>query len=373
MNSQKDISSILISEQAIQHILPSILVDAIVLDEDFKIIAASQNVLDYVGFTKDEVKNQPINHLAGDKDLCAVLKANLVAGYFSEKRARLFTKNKKWISVSLTGFYLGLISDLNGSIILKIKNLDELDQMSQQLILKKAELEDFIYRTSHDLRGPLATLRGLVNLIRLRKDNDELELLIGMMVERTEKLDERLSKLLYLSQAEREISTPNYIVDFKSIESEVQKIASQNAIPAFVKFRFSAPETELQGLNEVLVKALIINLLQHILSLPMSRLDGLVSISILVEKNLLNITFEAMGFIVNETIKEALLRSEFIYSDILNYPQLVNYYTAQKIVSGLQAQIHFELIEEDIQQLSVGILIHGINRPKESAKLETFG
>src|SRR6478752_5536485 len=107
MNSQRDISSILISEQGIEQILPSILVDAIVLDEHFEIIAASQNVLDYVGFTNDELKNQSINSLAGDEDLCAILKSDLAAGYFKDRRVRLFTKTKKSISVSLTGFYLG--------------------------------------------------------------------------------------------------------------------------------------------------------------------------------------------------------------------------------------------------------------------------
>src|SRR6185369_9652211 len=131
MNSQKDISSILISEQGIEQILPSILVDAIVLDEHFKIIAASQNVLEYIGFVNDELINQSINVLAGDEDLCAILKSDLIAGYFKDRRVRFFTKGKKWISVSLTGFYLGLISDLNGSIILKIKNVDELDQVNQ--------------------------------------------------------------------------------------------------------------------------------------------------------------------------------------------------------------------------------------------------
>jgi len=94
MSLQKDISSILISEQSIQKVLPSILVDAIVLDEDYKIIAASENVLDYTGYTNDELKNQSINFLAGDKDLCVALKANLMAGYFGEKRTRLLTNSK---------------------------------------------------------------------------------------------------------------------------------------------------------------------------------------------------------------------------------------------------------------------------------------
>ena len=372
MNSQKDISSILISEQSIQNILPSILVDAIVLNKDLKIIAASQNVLDYIGFTNDELKDQPINYLAGDKYLHTFLTTNLAAGYFSEKRTRLLTKSKKWVSISLTGFYLGLISDLNGSIILKIKNLDELDLVNKQLLLKKAELEDFIYRTSHDLRGPLATIRGLVNLIRVRRDNEELESLIDMMIERTDKLDQRLSQLLYLSQAGREVGTANNIVDFKTIEKEVQRIASQNVIPAFIKIHFSAPDGDLPGLNEILIQALIINLLQHVLSLPMSKLDSLVAIVMTLENNALNIKVESAGFIVNETLKEALSRSEFIYIDILNYPQLVNYYTAQKIATGLQSQIHLDSITDDNQRLRVSIPLNCKTKIAEGNNLEHF-
>ncbi|HEV8515248.1 MAG TPA: PAS domain-containing protein [Cyclobacteriaceae bacterium] len=186
MSSQKDISSILISEQAIQQVLPSILVDTIVLDEDYKIIAASENVLDYTGYTNDELKNKPINFLSGgNEELFTLLKSNLAAGYFCEKRGRMLTKGNNWISVSLTGFYMGLISDLNGLIALKIKNLDKHDNINKQLHLK-------------NLLDPLTSLRSLVNLIKERKNNDELESLIDMMTERTNKLDEHLSQLSYL-------------------------------------------------------------------------------------------------------------------------------------------------------------------------------
>jgi light-regulated signal transduction histidine kinase (bacteriophytochrome) len=268
---------------------------------------------------------------------------------------------------------MGLISDLNGSIILKIKNLDELDLINNQLRLKNAELEDFIYRTSHDLRGPLATIRGLVNLIRARKDNEELEMLIGLMAERTDKLNERLSQLLYLTLAGREVSTPNNIVDFKVIENKVRKIANQNE-PAFIKLDFLAPEGKLHGLNEILIQALIISLLQHTLSLPMSQLERMVSIIIVLDNNSLNVGVESIGFIVDETLKEALSKSEFIYSDIMNYPQLVNYYAAQKIASGLQAQVHFHL-HDDKQQLSTSIPVQNSlkNTVNEPAKLEIFG
>jgi len=218
MNSQRNISSILISENAVQQILPSMLVDAIILDEGYKIIAASQNVLDYIGFRNEELRNQSINYLTGDKDFRSILVECLAAGYFKEKRTHLLSKSKRWISVSITGFYLGLISDLNGSIVLKIKNLDELNFINKQLLQKKAELDDFIYRASHDLRGPLATIRGLVNLLKYRRNEEDLESLIALLIERTNKLDERLSQLFYLAQAEREMEPPKNILDFNSVE-----------------------------------------------------------------------------------------------------------------------------------------------------------
>jgi light-regulated signal transduction histidine kinase (bacteriophytochrome) len=352
MDVKKDISSILISEHGIRQILPSILVDAIVLDEDFKIIAASQNVLDYIGFTNEELKLQPINFLAGGKNLKDVLKTSLLPGYFFEKRTQLLSKNKKWIAVEITGFYLGLISDLNGSIILKVKNLEEINRINEQLLLKKVELDDFIYRTSHDLRGPLATIRGLANLIRVRESDEELDALIAMMVERTDKLDERLSQLLYLTQAEREVIEPKSLVNFKTIEKAVRNIANQNRIPAFIKLLYKSPEDELTGINEILLQALVVNLLQHLLSLPMSRLDSLISIDFNLEGKFLQGTISAEGFVISEELKAALSRSEFIYSDVLNYPRLVNFFTARKIALGLQCEIKLKIIAEDFQELT---------------------
>ena len=369
MSLQEDISSILISEQAVQKILPSILVDAVVLNEDYTIAAVSQNVLGYLGYTSDDLKNQSVNYLSGDKDLGAVIRKNLAAGYFNEKRSRLLTKDGQWISVSITGFYLGLISDMNGSIILKIKNLDELDRMNKQLLQKKAELDDFIYRTSHDLRGPLATIKGLVNLLRMRKNDDELDSLVSLLRERTDKLDERLSQISYLTQVDREVNPPTNVVDFKEIGKMVRKIASESTIPAFIKVQYSAPPAPLYGLNEIHVQSLISNLLLHVLSLPISRLDSRVLVKLTTENSSLKIKVGALGFMVDENLKEALSRSEFIYSDILNYPLLVNYYTAKKMASGFQSQINYQLIADDKQRLWVEIPYTSTSPFKQDASI----
>lgn len=69
--------------------------------------------------------------------------------------------------------------------------------------LKKtnSELDNFLYRTSHDLRSPIASILGLANLARFEvKDPKSLEY-VGMIEERVKKLDSVISDILDLSRS----------------------------------------------------------------------------------------------------------------------------------------------------------------------------
>ncbi len=71
--------------------------------------------------------------------------------------------------------------------------------------LKKAnhELDRFVYSTSHDLRSPIASMLGLVNLAKLEmKDEKSLEL-ITMMEQRVLKLDSVIADFLVLSRSKK--------------------------------------------------------------------------------------------------------------------------------------------------------------------------
>ncbi len=86
--------------------------------------------------------------------------------------------------------------------------------------LKKAnlELDRFVYSTSHDLRSPIASMLGLVNLARLEvKDEKSLEL-ITMMEQRVLKLDSVIADFLVLSRSKKSevVMTPvslNQLID----------------------------------------------------------------------------------------------------------------------------------------------------------------
>lgn len=109
-----DISSAIIPEEIIRQKLPSIFVDSIMLDYDFNVIAMSQNVLDMLEFRHEEAINKNINYFSGSENLAARLRKELECGYFEDKHATIFTKTNRSVAINISGFYLGLISDING-------------------------------------------------------------------------------------------------------------------------------------------------------------------------------------------------------------------------------------------------------------------
>ncbi len=358
MRSGEDISGILISDESIRQKLPSIFVDSMVVDQHFNIVVISQNVLEFLEFNVEEIKYKSLNYLTGNCDLVSIMKNELAQGYFEERKAFLFSKSNRKITVGISGFYLGLISDINGYIILRISNLDELEVINQQLQQKKAELDNFIYRAAHDLRGPLATIKGLINLLKMKENAGELERLLPMIDAHANKLDERLFQLVYLAKADLEVDAPSESVDFNIIETTLRRILEQNAFVDFLEFHYNAPTGKLIGVNEALLSSLLTNLLFHILSQPMSSLDSIVFFRIIREGNLLKITVGTQGFTTNDLLSKTIRNDEFLYSDMVNYPQFLNFYAVQKIAWKLKARIRINFISSERQRITILVPIN---------------
>ncbi|HEX6891167.1 MAG TPA: hypothetical protein VF141_10740, partial [Chryseolinea sp.] len=131
MRSAEDSSGIQISDESIRQKLPSIFVDSMVVDQHFNIVVISQNVLEFLEFSVEEIRYKSLNYLTGDYDLVSSMKSDLSQGYFEERKTFLFSKSNRKITVGISGFYLGLISDINGYIILRVTNLDEVEIINQ--------------------------------------------------------------------------------------------------------------------------------------------------------------------------------------------------------------------------------------------------
>jgi signal transduction histidine kinase len=105
--------------------------------------------------------------------------------------------------------------------------------------LKKAnqELDNFLYRTSHDLRSPIASVLGLANLARLEMREPKSLEYIAMIEDRVKKLDLVISDILDLSRstkAEPKIER----IDFNKLVEDILSDIRFSKKSEFISFRF---------------------------------------------------------------------------------------------------------------------------------------
>jgi signal transduction histidine kinase len=126
-------------------------------------------------------------------------------GRFTELDAQLALNFANQAAVALE--HARLFSDLQ-------KELEERKKLIEELAKKNAELEQFTYTVSHDLKSPLVTINGFLgyleqdaisgNIARLKKDTQRIQ-------EAVLKMQRLLNELLELSRIGRMMNAPQTI------------------------------------------------------------------------------------------------------------------------------------------------------------------
>ncbi len=129
-------------------------------------------------------------------------------------------------------------------VSVNVNDISEIKRSELKLIernkdLKKvnAELDSFVYRVSHDLRAPLTSILGLINLIKIEKDNQKVFEYIDMQEKSVKKLDAFINEIINLSRNSRQelnvskidikdvidhiIGGLNYSEEFSKVETKV--------------------------------------------------------------------------------------------------------------------------------------------------------
>jgi PAS domain S-box-containing protein len=95
-----------------------------------------------------------------------------------------------------------------------------LEKTSSELGERNFELDQFVYKVSHDLRSPLVTILGLVNLTKIEEELPIIKNYIDLIENRVSKLDSFLKSMLnYLKINRTEISLEK--INFEEIIQEV--------------------------------------------------------------------------------------------------------------------------------------------------------
>jgi signal transduction histidine kinase len=350
------ITNLLISEEDIRKRLPSIFTDSIILNFAFEMIVVSPNVMSLLEFTHVELYRKKINYITGQFDFSAFLEKALKPGFFQEKYVEFFSKANRPVLTAVSGFYLGLISDINGYIILKVHDAKTIQILHKEREAKRLELDNFIYRTAHDIRGPLATIRGLINLYHFKKEEFDVDHLMQMIKLHAEQLDEKLFKLLYLAQVDQPASKGTHLLDTKALEAFLRKKIEVNTFIDVLDFKFRTSIERIEGVDEALTFELAGNILHFILNLPKSGLHRYQLMYVLSEtKEDFEIKVLADGFEINDATRNIIANSETFYGDMLIHPEMFNYFAALKISLRMKASVCVNVTSQFNSEIVISI------------------
>lgn len=346
-NNSFTIAHSLISEEDIRRKLPSIFTDSIILDSNFKMVVVSKNVLEMLEFRSFELQHKNINYISGSFDFSSFLTEALLNGFFQERYVELFSKSNRPVLTIVSGFYLGLISNINGYIILRLREAEEFQKVNKEIDAERIELDNFIYRTAHDLRGPLATMLGLINLYKMKNDEFEVDHLIKLIDHQASELDEKLFNLVYLAKADQSMRQLTHVLNVRCLEMHLRTIVEKNGFADILDFQVHASEDKIEGVNEELGTSLLENILHFILNLPKTdNKNHQIIFFISVADEVAEVKVIARGFGINEQSYNVIHHSNSVYGDMLTHPELVNYFAALKIALRLKASIYMNITND---------------------------
>ena len=138
----------------------------------------------------------------------------------------------------------------------------ELVNSNEALVKVNDELDNFIYKTSHDIRGPLASLKGMVNLAIMDVKDEKALGYLQKLDLTAEKLNMILTRLLIVNRINHAELKPE-VIHFEPIIQEILTLEVKKGIPSKIKVDYEVdPDVHLVS-DRDLVRLILENLIDN--------------------------------------------------------------------------------------------------------------
>ncbi|HRH64942.1 MAG TPA: PAS domain-containing sensor histidine kinase [Bacteroidia bacterium] len=130
----------------------------------------------------------------------------------------------------------------------------------KELLETNQELDTFFYKASHDLKGPLASVMGIVNLARLENKDEVIDKYFDMVETSIRRLDRTLLDLIDLARTRKGASKLS-VINVKSLVDEI--LHSLKHLPAYDRINF---EVKIDRQIEITTdKVLVLSVFQNLI------------------------------------------------------------------------------------------------------------
>ncbi|MFZ1808788.1 MAG: tetratricopeptide repeat-containing sensor histidine kinase [Cyclobacteriaceae bacterium] len=203
-----------------------------------------------------------------------------------------------------------MLSDANLQLESEVQErTQELVESNESLVKVNDEMDNFIYKTSHDIRGPLASLKGICNVAMMDvKDEAALDYLSKLDTSAA-KLNAILSRLLIINQINHSILTPEKI-NFEEQIGEILELEKKKEMPERIKISYYvAPDLDFRSDKEM-AKIILENLIDNAIKYhnDSTRIDPFVKIEIGMEGEWVSAKVIDNGIGIDEESKDKIFQ-----------------------------------------------------------------
>lgn len=206
------------NETLLEQLLQTLPMAVVLLTGAGKVAQVNKGFEEMFGYTLDELRDKSINDFIVPEELAneGIDLHNVVASnhVILRETVRLHRSGKA-LNVLLYGMPVKFDNQTIGIYGVYV-DITSRKRIEEELKIRNAELDNFVYKVSHDLRAPLSSILGLVNLARLPGNTDNPMEYIDLIGSKVEHLDNFIGDVLSHSK-NLKMDVAVALVDFRKI------------------------------------------------------------------------------------------------------------------------------------------------------------
>jgi PAS domain S-box-containing protein len=196
------------------------------IDLDGNIQFVNKSYCDLTGYAYDELIGQNcLTLLIDDIDELPKVQRQLASNFSGKTdhyEIRLKSKSGHyfWVSANAAPLYDNA-GKLSG-VLATLTDITQRKMAAEQIEQMNKEMTDFFYKSSHDLKGPLSSVRGLLELAKEDVDDEAASQYFGMISQAIDKLSSTVQQVLHTIKVRNSKTELGYI-DFEQMIENVEQ------------------------------------------------------------------------------------------------------------------------------------------------------
>lgn len=249
---------------------------------------------------------------------------------------------------------------------LKTTNISLENRIRERTILLQEvneELDRFLYRSSHDLRRPLTTLLGLVEVANITlsdADSRELFTQVRLTAIQMDRLLKKLQMVSEINQSSIDILKP---MNIEALMNKVNESFDELLQKKSIDFRFKHSLPEVMDYHPFFLQVILHNVIENSIVFSKDK-EPWMEVSITLEKASLKIVVKDNGLGIDKKYLDIVLNMYFRANE-RSQGNGLGLYVAKKAIDKLNGDIH---VDSKLNEFTEVTIVLPYNKGKERTK-----